>query len=92
MTSYVYLQLAVLSAETRMNVRGGVKTEEEWLNQAAEVRDEAGGEEENKAGEPYCTLKTDILIISIIKFFNLPPFENVFVTTFKTRYYDRGKN
>eukprot|EP00731_Ephydatia_muelleri_P019315 Em0012g140a len=40
------------------------------LNQAAEIRDEAGGEE--KAGEPYSTL----LIISIIKFCNLPPFKN----------------
>ena len=46
------------------------------LNQTAEVRDEAGGEEEDKAGEPYSTLKTHILIISIIKFFNLSPFEN----------------
>ena len=55
------------------------------LNQAAEVRDEAGGEEEDKAGEPYSTLKTHILIISIIKIFNLPPFENSneFVTTYK---------
>ena len=41
------------------------------LNQAAEVRDEAGGEEEDKA-EPYGTLRTQH-IISIIKFFNLPP-------------------
>ncbi|KAL5471295.1 hypothetical protein EMCRGX_G029393 [Ephydatia muelleri] len=46
------------------------------LNQAAEVRDEAWGEEEDKPGEPYSTLKTHILIISIIKLFNLPPFEN----------------
>ena len=46
------------------------------LNQTAEVRDEAGGEEEDKPGEPYSTLKTHILIISIIKFFNLSPFEN----------------
>ena len=36
------------------------------LNQAAEVRDEAWGEEEDKPGEPYSTLKTHILIISII--------------------------
>ena len=43
------------------------------LNQAAKVRDEAGGEEEDKAGEPYSTLKTHLLIISIFKFFNLPP-------------------
>ena len=46
------------------------------LNQAAEVRDEAGGEEEEKAGEQYSTLKTHIIIISIIKFFNLFSFEN----------------
>ena len=44
-------------------------------NQAAEVRDEIGGEEEDKAGEPYSTLKTHILIISIITFCNHPPFE-----------------
>ena len=41
-----------------------------------QVRDEAGGEDEDKPGEPYSTLKTHIIIISIIKFFNLPPFEN----------------
>ena len=39
------------------------------MSQAAEVRDEAGGEEEDKAGEPYSTLKTHILIISILKKF-----------------------
>ena len=32
-------------------------------NQAAEVRDETGGEEEDKAGEPYSTLKTHMLIL-----------------------------
>ena len=53
------------------------------LNQAAEVRDEAGGEEEEKAGELYSTVKTHIIIISIIKIFNLFPFENEFVTTYK---------
>ena len=63
------------------------------LNQAAEVRDEAWGEEEDKPGEPYSTSKTHIPIISIIKFFNLPPFENLneFVTTFKDALLRQGK-
>ena len=41
-------------------------------NQAATAIEEAGGDKEDKA-EPY---RTHIHIISIIKFFNLPPFKN----------------
>ena len=44
-------------------------------NQAATAIEEAGGDKEDKA-EPYRTLRTHIHIISIIKFFNLPPFKN----------------
>ena len=42
-------------------------------NQVAAAIEEAGGEEKDKAEEPYIrTLRTHIRIISIIKFFNLP--------------------